>query len=77
MSKAATPLTDPHAEYTGRLRQFEETSQRWSQRERWLSHARLAVFGATLVLLWLAFGIETLAAPELPNRLRPLFLHKS
>lgn len=62
MSKAATPLTDPHAEYTGRLRQFEETSQRWSQRERWLSHARLAVFGATLVLLWLAFGIETLAA---------------
>lgn len=62
MSEPATPLMDPHSEYTSRLSQFEETSQRWSQRERLLSRARLAMFGATLVLVWLAFGTATLAA---------------
>ncbi|MBW2384029.1 MAG: DNA mismatch repair protein MutS [Deltaproteobacteria bacterium] len=57
-----TTAPGPHAEYSDAIRSGRDELQDWHARERWLSHARLAVFAAGLVLGWLAFGSRTLAA---------------
>jgi len=42
--------------YTERRDRLRELEARTARIERWISHARLAVFGAGLLLAWLAFG---------------------
>jgi len=51
---------DPHHEYSTGLAGARTQAEHWATRERWLSHARLAVFLAGIAIGWLAFGTRVL-----------------
>ncbi|MCZ6782623.1 MAG: DNA mismatch repair protein MutS [Proteobacteria bacterium] len=55
-------MNEPRSEYAHRLEVAESAARRWGVRERWISHARLAVFVAGAGVAWLAFGSRVLAA---------------
>ena len=52
----------PADEYRGRLSRWKIDAGRWRRHEGWLSHLRLAVFLAALILGWFAFGTHQLSA---------------
>lgn len=52
----AAPGSEPHAVYAAAQATHREAVARWKRRERWLSHARLAVFALAALIGWLAFG---------------------
>ena len=55
-------MNEPRSEYAHRLEVAESAARRWGVRERWISHARLAVFVVGAGAAWLAFGSRVLAA---------------
>jgi len=54
----------PTDEYRGRLARWKIDAGRWRRHEGWLSHLRLAVFLAALILGWFVFGTHQLSAYE-------------
>jgi len=52
----------PAAEYRRRLARWNADAGRWRRHEGWLSHLRLAVFLAALILGWFVFGTHQLGA---------------
>jgi len=63
-SSAATtraPEASAQEEYGARLAVHRGMAERWAVHERWLSHARLVIFGVGLLAGWLSFGTHTIA----------------
>jgi len=58
---AASASTDPHAEYSERLRRRREAEAHWRRLDRRISNLRLAVFATIAVVAWFAFAAETLS----------------
>ena len=54
--------TDPHHEYSRRCEARRAEASRHLNRARWISNTRLAVFGAGIVLAWMAWEAKTLSA---------------